>query len=95
VRKAADIILGYNLPFFLWSAIAAIKVFSNNNFHLDCCIIHRISGWCPACGLTSSYANFLQGNGFKDTWFAVVFILFIANFFYSLLKTANILHREK
>ncbi|MDD4900165.1 MAG: DUF2752 domain-containing protein [Candidatus Omnitrophica bacterium] len=90
MRRSRDIILGYNLPFILWSIAAAAQVFFRHNLPLDFCPYNRFFGWCPACGLTASYAQFLKGQGFSNNWFAVIFLLFVGNFFFSILKALKL-----
>lgn len=89
MRKVTDIILGFNLPFFLWSIIAGLMAFLNLSFS-SFCLMHKSFGWCPACGLTRSYMSLLKGDGFTDAWFTLIFLLFVANFFWSIYRAVKV-----
>jgi hypothetical protein len=84
--RALGILLGYNLPFALWT-LAVLFSGAPGRFFLWKCPVHRLAGWCPGCGLTASYSSFLRGD-FRaaGAWFYIVFAGFLMNLLASLLK---------
>ena len=89
--RAVDIFLGWNLPFFLWTAAAVFGVFFDATF-TPACPIRSLLKACPGCGLTDAYVRFLKGQGVANAWFGFVFAGFIANFIFSVF---NVLRHER
>jgi hypothetical protein len=59
------ILLGYNLPLILWTALALVQLGLGQAALWECPVREAI-GWCPACGLTHAYGEFLCGKGLQD-----------------------------
>jgi hypothetical protein len=83
-RRRAAVLIGYNLPFLLWSGYAAWRVHAPGD-SLSC-PVHALLGWCPSCGLTGDYAAILSGARPGHWLIWVVLAGFIANAVASLRK---------
>ena len=92
--RALAILVGYNLPFALWSAAALLRVWRGGR-SLWPCPIKSIVTWCPACGLTRAYAALLRGEGLQSAWLGIILLIFIANMAHSLLKARRVSMQEK
>ncbi len=83
-RRRLDIIVGHNLPFLLWTALAGAR----NVWEGDmwACPTKAVVGWCPACGLTAAYSRLLAGGGVDSPMLVVVLAGFVANLAWSVRK---------
>ena len=87
--RAIGIVIGYNLPFALWTAAAVYKAIGLA-VGLWPCPINAIFGWCPGCGMTRTYAALLCGEGVANLWFLTILALFLVNLAVSLIKARRI-----
>jgi len=83
--RAWAILVGYNAPFVLWTAAAAVRALIGGGSWWPC-PVRALLGWCPACGLTGAYAALLGGRGVQSAWFLAVFVAFVANAGWSLVR---------
>ena len=76
-RKKASVLLGYNLPFVLWTGWAGLIAVTGYSpaWH---CPIKAIFHFCPSCGLTRQYAGLLTGHP-PSVYLLVILALFILN----------------
>ena len=79
------ILLGYNLPFLLWSLSALQQAWTTVRLELPC-PAHSLLGWCPACGLTRDYAALLRSEAPQPGMLYVVLAAFVLNSCWSLVK---------
>jgi len=82
------ILVGYNLPLALWTALALGGAALESVARWRC-PVHAVVGWCPGCGLTSAYHRFLRGEALPDVWLGIVLAGFAANAIRSILKAQN------
>lgn len=88
--RAAAVLAGYNLPFIAWTGAAVVRALGHGNIPWRC-PVGALLGWCPACGLTHSYAALLRGEGLQNPWLGVVLVGFVVNLAWSLVKAGRIL----
>ena len=88
-RRAWGVLIGYNLPFALWTGWAMSKAFLGNGAHWGC-PVRATLGLCPGCGLTTSYARLLRGDGLDSLWLGVILVVFVGNFVASGLRARRI-----
>jgi len=84
-RRRWAILVGYNLPFFLWTCFALFRSLIQVEFWA--CPLRTVAGWCPGCGLTRTYAKFLEHQGLGSHWLGVILACFVANGIWSIIKT--------
>jgi hypothetical protein len=90
VARRCQILLGYNLPFLLWTLYAATgAVISGVSLWL--CPIHPIAGWCPGCGLTRQYIQLLRGDSLPTLWGGLVLATFVLNVGCSIVRASRVL----
>gem|GEM_PF-7047246 len=89
-----EILLGHNLPFFLWTGVALFRCAAPEVFKWPC-PVRAVLHWCPGCGLTDSYAGFLAGRGWDHPLFPVVYAGFLLNFCWSLWNASACATRRK
>ncbi|MFW5784961.1 MAG: hypothetical protein ACOCW1_02140 [Chitinispirillaceae bacterium] len=89
-RKLLNVVVGYNLPFLLWTAYAAQRAFGNGSA-LWQCPVQKILGWCPGCGLTASYVHFIRTGFFQNAFFILIFSALLLNALFSFRKALLIL----
>ncbi len=87
--RARAVLVGYNLPFALWTAAAVCKAVGLGVGDWRC-PIHSILNWCPTCGMTRTYASLLRGEGVEDLWFLAVLAFFLINLTVSVIKARRI-----
>ena len=85
--RGIRILLGYNLPFLLWTMGAVLLAVTGSAPHFPC-PLQSLLHFCPACGLTREYAAFMKGST-ASPYFLVVFGLFILNTAWSLVKISG------
>ena len=89
--RALRIVVGYNLPFALWTAFAVIKAWAGTGLNWACPACSLL-GSCPACGLTTSYTQLLRAECWPDFWFCLVFVGFCVNLVWSIGKARDVIN---
>lgn len=89
--RAWHVLVGYNLPFTLWTAFAMLR--RAVPVRTWACPVQAAFHFCPSCGLTGAYADLLRGNGIDDYWLAVVLGGFAANGMWSIIKVTKLINR--
>ena len=87
-RRAAAVLIGYNLPWACWTAYAIVLALGPGVGGWPC-PVHALLGWCPSCGLSHAYADLLRGEG-AGWWLATVLLLFAANAAASLARARRV-----
>ncbi len=87
-RRAWRIVIGYNLPFVLWTMYAGLRA------------LVPLAGWscpvqatfhaCPGCGLTRAYTDLLTGGGLSNLWLACILAGFAGNAVASICKVSRV-----
>ncbi len=88
-RRAWHVVVGYNLPFTLWTIFALFR--PTIPVRGWSCPVQAAFHVCPSCGLTGAYTQLLRGNGIDDCWLGVVLGGFAANGIWSIIKAAKLL----
>lgn len=88
-RRAWDILVGYNLPFTLWTLFAMLR--PAIPVRAWSCPVQAGLHFCPSCGLTGAYAQLLRGNGIDDYSLAPVLAAFAVNGLWSIVKVAKLM----
>ena len=88
--RAAAVLAGYNFPFIAWTGAAIVQALDLGGLPWRC-PVEALLGWCPACGLTHSYAALLRGEGLQNLWLGAVLAGFVVNLAWSLVKAGRIL----
>ena len=84
------ILLGYNLPWILWTVYALVQPELGALGRWPCPIRTAI-GWCFGCGLTSAYGRFLRGEGLPDWRLGIVLAAFAVNAIWSVARAQSLL----
>lgn len=92
-RNVFHILIGYNLPFFLWTAYAVQRTFWSSPA-LWQCPVQKVFGWCPGCGLTTSYVQFMKTGTFQNAFFILVLSAFLLNTLLSFRKAFLLLIKK-
>jgi hypothetical protein len=87
-RRAAAVLIGYNLPWLAWTTYAAVLAVAPGMGGWRC-PVHAALGWCPSCGLTHAYADLLRGEG-AGWWLSTILLLFMANAVVSLVRARGL-----
>ena len=87
--RRRSILIGYNLPWLLWTGFALLRPELGMLARWEC-PVRALIGWCPGCGLTRGYAEFLRGEGLSSPWLAVVLAGFVANAIWSIALAWNL-----
>lgn len=82
------ILCGYNLPILLWTAYALFVAAASSQSGWSC-PVRSLTGWCPGCGLTRGYAQFLVTGRLYDWWLGVILTVFFANGIVSVIKVTR------
>ncbi|MFP4163078.1 MAG: DUF2752 domain-containing protein [Chitinispirillaceae bacterium] len=90
-HKTFFLLSGYNLPFLLWTVYAVQKAFWGGLAFWQC-PVHKVFGWCPGCGLTTAYVQFLETGTVQNVFFVIVFAVFVLNLLFSLRKALLLKH---
>ncbi|MEX0702952.1 MAG: hypothetical protein WD069_12730 [Planctomycetales bacterium] len=93
-RRPVAILLGYNLPWLLWT-LAALAIAAGSGGVPGPCLTARWLGWCPGCGLTREYAQFLRGEGLPGAWAGAILAGFVLNAAVSLWKAHRVAARGR
>ncbi len=91
-RSAPAILIGYNLPFALWSAYAMWKAWVGGEPRWHC-PLDSVVGVCPGCGLTTEYAALLAGRAVPGVWLTLILTLFLVNLVASCVKARRVVLR--
>ena len=83
-KKTIPVLLGYNLPFILWTCWAAFLALTGLHPAWPC-PVRALFHFCPACGLTGQYADLLRGHRPSD-FLLVILFLFLLNSGWSFYK---------
>lgn len=90
-RSAAiAVLVGYNLPFLLWTIAAVVAAEAGETPWLPC-MIRSALGWCPSCGLTRQYAHLLRAGDCPSCWLGILLAGFVANGLWSAVKARRLL----
>jgi hypothetical protein len=84
------LLVGYNLPLALWTVFAIVGPQLGGRVRWPCPLDTAV-GWCPGCGLTSTYGQFLRGQGLPNGWLGIVLAGFAANAIWSVVKAQHLL----
>ena len=90
-RQTVSILIGYNLPWAVWTLFAVFQAVSGG-VHVLRCPIHALLGWCPGCGMTTAYVALLREGRITSPWSALILTGFLANFLWSLHLIRNKYH---
>ena len=91
--RAVSILIGYNLPFALWSAYV-LATGSMSHAPGWTCPVEAILGWCPGCGLTGAYRALLFQGQLTGWWLPAVLAGFAGNGVWSCMKAARLSRRR-
>ena len=89
-RRAWHVVVGYNLPFVLWTIFAILR--PAMPVRVWSCPVQGVLQFCPNCGLTGAYTQLLRGNGIHDFWLGIVLLGFAANGIWSVIKSAKLMN---
>ena len=90
--RCIEILVGYNLPFVLWTGLAVlVSAIDVSGFWR--CPAAVLLGWCPGCGLTWEYMQLLTGQGSGNLWVTIVLAAFLANAAVSVAKVGRTVTR--
>lgn len=92
---AWPVLLGYNAPFALWTAYALAKpALASRGLGLPC-PTDAMLGWCPACGMTGTYAGLLHHGRLPDAWTGAVLLGFLATAAWSVHRVRTLRHAHR
>ena len=87
--RSKRIFFANNTPFIVWTLYAVYRALVPELLSWQC-PVKAIFGFCPGCGLTSSYVRLIKGGGINSIWFLIIYTGFIINLIYSLIKIYRI-----
>ena len=88
-RRALAILIGWNLPWILFTAYALVVLAWSGPAGWSCPIDH-VLGMCPGCGSTRAYADLLGGRAPGTWWIVPVLNGFAINAVWSVVKAARV-----
>ena len=92
-RRALRILIGYNLPWLLWTVWALFAFCFESSVWR--CQVKALLGWCPGCGLTRSYAQLIAGRVPDHPLLPIVLLGFVFNFAYSVYKARSLSEQDR
>ena len=90
-RRAWRIVLGFNLPWILWTAYALWIGLAGTGAGVGMfCPVDSLVGICPACGLTGAYADLLTGQAAPSLRLTVILVAFVVNAIGSVVRARKV-----